>query len=101
MSDGDAWEAVGRELLQYELESNGGELYTSFNMASGAISRGESIDQQQIDELYHELRDARLVLRQLAEATGNEPEREPGELLDDEDWREYTELLANAADGEQ
>ena len=82
MSDGDAWEDVGRELLQYELESNGGDLYTSFNQAAGAVSRGESVGQQQIDELYNSLRLARIAINQLARATGNEPEPEIMELLD-------------------
>ena len=98
---GEDWEAIGRELMAYHLEDTAGTLYQKFGMAKSAIDSDEGVSQQQIDELYHELRDARLVLRQLAEATGNEPEREPGEFLDDEDWQQYTELLANAADGEQ
>ena len=93
MSDSEAWEDVGRELLQYELESNGGELYTSFNMASGAISRGESIDQQQIDEMYNNLRVARIAINQLARATGNEPEPEVMEFLDRDEIEDIGERM--------
>ena len=95
------WEAIGRELMAYHLEDTAGTLYQKFGQAKGAIDSDEGVSQHQIDELYHELQAARLVVRQFAEATGNEPQREPDELLDDEDWRQYTELLASAAEGEQ
>ena len=99
MSDDEAWETVGRDLLQCELEITGGELYTSINMATGAVSRGEPVDQDQIDDIYRKLRDVHHAIDQLAEATGNEPEPDIMELLDDDELQAVGDRIASDQHG--